>query len=760
MKRIKTALALVLTLALAMGVVPLPTAEAATISNSFTIPHSDPARINIVVRFNESEGGPLASGATVICIIDVGDLDGPQNGLNAAIIGQQSGDKGETVTLDDGEERLEFTFDLRRPVMGAEWYPYVTVQDANVTENWVPTWKYVGYDYNVDPAPPEWEPNIVRPGDDVIGTPKISAAGSSPTVLPSVAPWILDVTNEKLIHNEELIHNEKLISGDDPYKYEIAGYSVNGGKRWKPGAPPDYVLAKLFKSGGSLVLADKVEKTRSISSSVIPITGSAEEPGAVLLTFPKLNRAPKAPMLRVVYDLLDDPTGEYTGSWTLVDRGAPGVEAAAVRGDLRVAWSKDGKTPIMVGKKYIQAGDGDKNYIHDTRTGCTYGIFGAEDTAKMSRGIIIAPDQGPKNKRQIYLLKMVAKEETNGTITPASRIRRIKVLNQRAAPKVKPHYKAETLKLKVGMSAYFGDGERNASLDPDDFAQKTSNGLLAEAGKSLVNLSKDDAALPVLLTDYLEEEETTLAVWLTATKSKPSSAKQVITLAPRAVLPCGALGTAGAKIKDNKNLVVYDSAKDKYGTSPKYISSAAGKIRLKNTAKPDKNNGYTGLAASRAGKLTVACGQLPAKGKQKPKTGILSATVAPPAEYAPYLIRIEDGDRTFDEDTLPELYFDVEVGESVDFECTINGIPDSLTVSLPEFNGTDKINVTIVSADLAELDAFRVTVTATLTDDTAKLYAPASKLTATLNVVKIPDEPEPPEPSEEPSTSPLPEPLD
>lgn len=696
MKHLKTSLSLLLVLALAVIFVPAATAAVTTSA----LPGDSNETVIITVTYDSA---PTA-GTKINCIIDLYTSTSPKNGLNAGIISTKSAD-GVAST---------FTFEMQRPdkeVKGnaiSSWIAFYSDDNGN-------TWHFIDFidTYGI------WEPGIIESDDDLVLIPTVKAVGSfPPSNIPAKEDEVvtLDVTNEKLIIKEDS-------------SFEIAGYSLDGGEKWKKGAPTDKVIASLMKKGGKLVLTDKLD-----SKGKVPFAGTADDPSAVLLTFSEVKPAPKLPKLTVSYDLLADPTGKTTGCWTLVSAEDSAKEAAAVRKELRIAWTKDGKTPVIVGKAYILNAD-KTDYIIDEESGFTYGKFKVESGASVSNGIEIAPTTGSKAGKQTYLVKLAAKRNSDGSVTPASKPSKIKVSDQIMEPKLKVNYKTETIKLKNDMTAYFGVGSipKNAN-GKIDTASVTADGFIAAAGKSVVNFSSKDAKKPIQLGAYLDEIETSVTVWYAATAQKPASRKQVITLAPRAVLTDTEYDVTVGKIKPNKILEVYDKTTGSYGALQKVSGAYKGTARLKNTAKSNKNNGYTGFAASRSGVLTITWGAVQ-KGK-KSVSGALSAIVVPPAEYAPYLVRISDlKDVTVSGDATGGTYkFPIAAGDEISFtlSATVNGQPASCTYS----KGDSTVDVTLGS--LTGETTVKIIVTATLTnesDNRVALYAAANKLTAELGIV-------------------------
>lgn len=714
MKHLKAFLSLLLTLTLAAAFVPVAFG-AAVLRNYSVEPGSSPDKIIVNIEYSAA----LDKGVTIVCVIDIDDSIRPKNGMNAEI---QS-----SITADGIENK--FTFEMNMPTRGPKevgsWNAYFTIDGTD--------WVRAG---PVSSSLP-WEPNIVKVEEEnVTSSPVVTLAGDvKPSEKPGSTAVTLDVTDQKII----IAKDEE---SDDPAPlYTIAGFSLDGGTKWKRGVPTVKDIETLFKKGGTLVLADRLDAKGKKPFTGTPAvkeskdtTAKDAEPSAVIMTFAKINPAPKAPKLTVVYDLLADPTGATTGSWTLADKAATGSEAAVVRDNLRVAWSKDGVKPILIGKEYIL--NEDKNdYILDDTTGFTFGKFGLSKK-DASDGIEIAPTTGMKPGKQIYLIQLAATVESDKSITPASKITKLSVLDQIKAPALKADYKKETIKLKGGQTIVFGKG----NADKTALAKSSADGLVAEAGKCAINLSKTDAGQPVLLTNYLDETETVVTVWTAATLKKPASVKQVLTLAPRAIMQETTLSPSKGKVKPAKTLEFYDESKNKYGAFPKVTSSYTGTARLKATAKMKKSGGYTGLAASRAGKLSVTWGKLT---QNETNEGVLTATIALPAEYVPYVLRIEDpedlllatGTPYANEADANYLFtFPVVAGKSVEFnlqgETDVGG-----TVTQSYLNNEKTKIVTDISAlTLVDKTTIKITVDATLTDEKSKAYAVLSKLSATLTI--------------------------
>lgn len=330
--------------------------------------------------------------------------------------------------------------------------------------------------------------------------------------------------------------------------FNVAAYSLDGGMKWKNGTISNNVLASLFNKGGILKLSNTAlargEKSPAATSTVA--------------TFPKIEKRPAATKYVVNYAIAADPTGVTPGQWVLVERGG----STAVRDGFELAVTIDKKTPAS----------------------------GTWNTFPASGGVTVDTE----STKTIYLVRNAP--EFNGfTYTPASKPIKISILPQQKAPSFKVDYKKEIIKAKKGSVVYFGSEIRASAAELSDVNKLTQNGNV------FVKVTDTIAKAGVSVSDYLASGSTSMQIiitWLEATAKKPATRPQVILLANRSVIEDTAASpvefkSGKAKLSDRK----YEAfSNGRWGALPSGATEVV--LRLKSTAKAEKNNIDSGYAAS------------------------------------------------------------------------------------------------------------------------------------------------------------------
>ncbi len=365
---------------------------------------------------------------------------------------------------------------------------------------------------------------------------------------------------------------EKLVT-DFAYKW----YSVDGGSKWKEAKSPltDKQFQSMLNKGMTLWLADSYDKK-----------AKALTEDAVVYKFAKIEARPKAPKLKVEYATYADDTGATAGQWGLALSTLAPIDATTL-------------ASLEIG-----AALADKKSVSEKG----YGLWPTEG------GLAVPELSGGKVQTSVYYVRVRATEST-----PSSKLVKVSVKGQQKAPNLKADYKKELIKLKDGMTIYFGDtapftltGVEASASSYDDYE-----------GRIIHIDSKDAAKNGVSLSCYLTGTRNTVLIWTNATAKKPASAVQEIKLAARATIDAQILTVSKGKATLDKKYEVYDEVKKKWGSLPKVTSSCELKIRLKATAKGGKEDDSS-FAASDWATLKINYGVWDA---DKKKSGITAAEI-------------------------------------------------------------------------------------------------------------------------------------
>lgn len=447
-----------------------------------------------------------------------------------------------------------------------------------------------------------FEPNIDNDNTDVVyvtyaterAGASVGAAVAVPAYTAATPTFGLDLTNEKLINGDATTP-----------AFSYAGYSVDGGGKWKKGSVDAKVLSGLLKKGGTLWLASVMNaKGNGPEEGAAEVAeseagkgdGKAAVTSATIVKFAAIEAAPKKPAYIPNYALKSSKDDADDGYWTLSSKDKTDAVAEDLA-SLIVAWAKDGKNVTKLG---VETGVADSGY--------EYGKFPTD-------GICVGLTTGDKVGKQTYFVRYTATLK-DGKYTPGSAIAKVKVSDQIKAPKLKPDYKKEVLKLKADTTIQFQGTAVSTAVTAG------TDGFAVPAAGGTIYATKENAKSPALLGTFLTEDVTEVHAFSSATVKKPASAYQVITLAARAVLSDVTFTPDKGKVKPAKTLEFYDATKKKYGGFPKVTGAYTGTARLKSTAKVTKT-GVTGNAASADGALTVTWGKF-VSGKTE-KDGITAA---------------------------------------------------------------------------------------------------------------------------------------
>jgi hypothetical protein len=385
---------------------------------------------------------------------------------------------------------------------------------------------------------------------------------------------------------------EKLESGAGTAAFEIAGYSIGG--KWKAGAPDDAVIKKFFDKGGVLAVTDKMAAKAKDGASKgtkgvvgVPAAGTTpaveevlgEAPGYVI-TFTKVEARPKALKLDVNYIKYAKDDGSSYGNWTISEKKKTDEYDVAKVQYLKPA---DNKKPA----------DGE-----------VYGSF------PVGAGIPIL-DKGYGDKvggKSVYYIQQIAYASTDATpkYVPATKASKVSVAAAQKAPKLKPDYKKDNIKVKAGVAIDLDDGDGFTLYAK---SADTVRGVLAVPAKG-----KE----PVLTAGPI-------TVFTFASAKKPASLKQTINIAPAAATPA-----ATAAVSFDNGKIIFAEGIEAAATDPaaatfngkwgkvKVTVKTSGTtevwVRVKSTAKvvkPGEDNvtGFEGNKASAFAKVTITWGK-------------------------------------------------------------------------------------------------------------------------------------------------------
>ncbi len=450
-----------------------------------------------------------------------------------------------------------------------------------------------------------------------------AAIGSA---LDALADFGLDIANEKLWVPER----ESIVEGFA----SISAFSIDGGTKWKAGTPSDKDIKKLFDKGGVLALTNDYDtkakapnKGVSFKAAVMEDDGTTVKteaveyvPSAVLIKFDKIDPRATAPKLAVNYTIYKDDTGKTNGAWTVVEKGKTAEYAVNT---LAIAAPADGKKlgadDVWYNWGKLVSPDPDDS-TKTIKESCEEGGVWVKDL----------PETGKVLKSAYFVKVGFTVNTTDKKYVAASKPIKLNVSSLIKAPNLKVDYKKETMKLKAPMNVYFGTEVALADKTPDAIVKgKNADGVAVWPGadNGLIVIpadKKDDAKIPAGVDTVMtpafktdadgnivldangkavatkEGEENTILAWQGATDKKPASGKQTIKLAIRAVTPEEdiAVTEGKGKVTMDKTLQAFDATKKKWGGFPKLTRKSDVLVRVKTTAKQNKDGTYTGNAAS------------------------------------------------------------------------------------------------------------------------------------------------------------------
>ncbi|GHU37647.1 hypothetical protein FACS1894105_10160 [Clostridia bacterium] len=430
----------------------------------------------------------------------------------------------------------------------------------------------------------------------------------------------------------------------------VEAFAIDG--KWKAGEPSDKDIEKLLKKGGKITLTNKydakgkkpqvgaaekaavynndgegpntgavntdpgdnVNAATNVPTQTEDPTGESNQnnkknptvktesvdaiPGGSTWNLTvKTQNSGKAPKFVVNYAISADDTNTTAGKWVLTKaKGAKVGLTADELGVLAVGYAGSGKDPVD---------------LFDDNGDQFWGAFPDADGLSVKSTEV---DAKPGN--QLYYVKYAPYVDA-GIAYAATPAQKIKVADQIKNPQIKVDYKKDLVKLKKGQSIAFKVGSNQVTTIKYDGTKGTGV----------------DAKGIVSLTEVLDSSDATvISLWVRASEKKPSSATVVYegdTKRP-VTEENAALAPEKGKLKLDKTLEVYDTAKKKWGGLPKVTKSGTFDVRLKATKEAPAGTTKT---------LTITWGnwnqedidagaQANPKVTVEPKKGITAATIA------------------------------------------------------------------------------------------------------------------------------------
>ena len=287
-----------------------------------------------------------------------------------------------------------------------------------------------------------------------------------------------------------------------PPGYTIRSYSLDGGLKWKPMKPEIFNHAKfpiLLNKGMTLCLSD---------STINPVTKQPFD-NLNVVHFPLIKERPRTPQYNVNYRIRADVTGATAGRWVLSE-------------------------PLLLRDR-----TGETEFTGNIEIGLSLGakIVDNKSFGSMPYGgipILTYREFGYRAVKTSYLIRVppqtAVQAGTPGyTYTPASKPRRLNVLNELKPPKYIINQKKQILRL-MGNDTIYRGSERHLSespLPPIPAPFQTPPNLvdlpLFESWYNPVN-TRVDASTAEFIGG--------LTVWKAAMINRPASAKQLLTTPP------------------------------------------------------------------------------------------------------------------------------------------------------------------------------------------------------------------------------------
>jgi len=387
------------------------------------------------------------------------------------------------------------------------------------------------------------------------------------------------------------VYNESIDLKNFNASDSTIGYAIND--RWVAGKPTDAAIASLFNRGGVLKITDRMaDNNRGPAVGTRVYDGDAGWkqdviPGIVVV-FERIEPRPSAPRVTVnygVYATGKDGVNDITGGWTLLDA---------------TSRSSSVSTSFLAGLSI-------RTSETDTTTGETWYKFPTATSY-----VVVKPlSSDGKVIRTSYFVRTAATITTDSdgkhTNTPASRSARVNVTSLQAAPKLRPDYRREIIRARVGMVLNFDGTEAPV--------------ITAATAAYAIDKVLGDSIVSVTVYQPVNSDR----------PNRPRTARQQIDLAARAKLAATPVTTTKGVLRLDKTYEVLNN--NRWGGMPRVTTVRTGAtfgIRLRSTARVEVNNAGTPdvktvaksgtAAASATGTLTYSWGDLPDQDPNAKKT--------------------------------------------------------------------------------------------------------------------------------------------
>jgi hypothetical protein len=373
--------------------------------------------------------------------------------------------------------------------------------------------------------------------------------GTSALAVASFSAWGINLSTEELVVTPA-------VAG-----FTVAGFSVDGGDKWKAGAPTEKDITRILGRGGQLALTDKLDR-RSLVSSAAASGETAAVEGSVVVIFGEVEKRERfRAVINYFPQWLNETPGVRTepNTWVLInkdDRSTPGDITKNITGlEFRMETDKTkvaDLTNVSSWAAFPTAGLPYSNWLKNERpTRATY--------------FVRIPAVGPAT------VSATAKWQ------PASTVARLGIAPPGRAPNVRPNYKTEVVRVRAGMSISLANGAEGT------YTWYPTKDDLPERGN-------------VEITNNITNA-TNIKVFAQATARRPATAITTIVLAERENAPVAgnfaqnkaravaASGVSGLQIRADNN------ATTKWGRNATPTAAPATSsffARLAGAAKPAK----------------------------------------------------------------------------------------------------------------------------------------------------------------------------
>jgi hypothetical protein len=389
----------------------------------------------------------------------------------------------------------------------------------------------------------------------------------------------------------------------------INGFSINDGQTWTAVGTKnplsDANFGKLLNNRNGVHLRLTTE-----------VLGRNKKPpeNARIISFAKINPRPTTPKVAANYEIFADLTGATPGAWTVVSR-EKGADVGATLNDVLEVAPAD-----ATGKAVDRLGFG--NFLSDNGVPVHPINVDARGNLKVTR--------------HTYFVR-VSPASDSETFTPASRPVRFRVTSERKPTRYRANYRNETIGLKRGDVMYAGAF--------DDMAMGVH---LTDAAENTASISKGEALRAtntrrtnVSISNHLSPNSETVIIRSSGSTKRAATAAQVSRLAPRATLEQYTIMGNKGKISFDRNYQILNTNKNKWGNLPKINASTSMGIRTRATAKGARDGFDRGLAASAVGGVDILHGVWDNANPNRPKSGIVQATIIPVDAVPPTIIGVE-----------------------------------------------------------------------------------------------------------------------